>query len=73
MFTNTVLKVYVPTQLFVAHHIKQFTKRTEGASGIEYAIIVALVALVIVGAGTGLGTKISTIFTNMSTKMPTGT
>lgn len=30
MFTNTVLKVYVPTQLFVAHHVKQFTKRTEG-------------------------------------------
>ena len=41
--------------------------------GIEYAIVVALVALVIVGAGTGLGTKIKTIFTNMTTSMPTGT
>ncbi|AUG05667.1 Flp family type IVb pilin [Pseudomonas sp. S09G 359] len=65
MFLDLMLKFYVQTQLFF--------KRKEGASGIEYAIIVALVALVIVGAGTGLGTKISAIFTNMATKMPTGT
>lgn len=65
MFLDLMLKIYVQTQLFF--------KRKDGASGIEYAIIVALVALVIVGAGTGLGTKISTIFTNMSNKMPTGT
>jgi pilus assembly protein Flp/PilA len=65
MFLDLMLKLYVHTQLFF--------KRKDGASGIEYAIIVALVALVIVGAGTGLGTKISTIFTNMSNKMPTGT
>ena len=65
MFLDLIVKLYVQTQLFF--------KRSEGASGIEYAIIVALVALVIVGAVTGLGTKISTIFTNMSTKMPTGT
>ena len=65
MFLDLMLKLYVQTQLFLT--------RKEGASGIEYAIIVALVALVIVGAGTGLGTKIKTIFTNMSTSMPTGT
>jgi pilus assembly protein Flp/PilA len=65
MFLDLMLKCYVQTQLFF--------KRKEGASGIEYAIIVALVALVIVGAGTGLGTKISNIFTSMATKMPTGT
>ncbi|MFK9007391.1 Flp family type IVb pilin [Pseudomonas pergaminensis] len=65
MFLDLVLKLYVQTQLFFS--------RKEGASGIEYAIVVALVALVIVGAGTGLGTKIKTIFTNMTTSMPTGT
>ncbi|WP_455825842.1 Flp family type IVb pilin [Pseudomonas graminis] len=65
MFLDLMLKIYVQSQLFF--------KRKDGASGIEYAIIVALVALVIVGAGTGLGTKISNIFTSMSTKMPTGT
>ncbi|MEX5554498.1 Flp family type IVb pilin [Pseudomonas pergaminensis] len=65
MFLDLVLKLYVQTQLFFS--------RKEGASGIEYAIVVALVALVIVGAGTGLGTKIKDIFTNMTTSMPTGT
>ena len=65
MFLDLMLKFYVQTQLFFS--------RKEGASGIEYAIVVALVALVIVGAGTGLGTKVKTIFTNMTTNMPTGT
>ncbi|MGH2421631.1 Flp family type IVb pilin [Pseudomonas sp. C 49-2] len=65
MFLDLVLKLYVQTQLFFS--------RKEGASGIEYAIVVALVALVIVGAGTELGTKVKTIFTNMTTNMPTGT
>ena len=65
MFLDLVLKLYVQTQLFFS--------RKEGASGIEYAIVVALDALVIVGAGTGLGTKIKNIFTNMSSGMPTGT
>ncbi|KGE68949.1 MULTISPECIES: Flp family type IVb pilin [Pseudomonas] len=65
MFLDLMLKMYVQTQLFLG--------RKEGASGIEYAIVVALVALVIVGAGTGLGDKIKTIFTNMTNNMPTGT
>ncbi|MDT9630406.1 Flp family type IVb pilin [Pseudomonas marginalis] len=65
MFLDLMLKLYVQIQLFF--------KRKEAASGIEYAIIVALVALVIVGAGTGLGTKISGIFTSIATKLPTAT
>ena len=50
---------------------KGLIKDTEGASGIEYAIIVAMVALVIVGAGTGLGDKIKSIFDSVATKMTT--
>ena len=49
MILNTVLKVYVPAQVFVARQAKLFAKRTEGASGIEYAIIAAMVAVVIAG------------------------
>ncbi|OXS22278.1 Flp family type IVb pilin [Pseudomonas rhodesiae] len=63
MFLDQMLKLYVQAQLFF--------KRKEGASGIEYAIIVALVALVIVGAGAGLGDKIKSIFDSIATKMTT--
>ncbi|MQT33344.1 Flp family type IVb pilin [Pseudomonas helleri] len=67
MFTNTVLKVYVPTQLFVAHHVKQFTKRTEGASGIEYAIIAAMVAIALAAFVTPISAAITTMFTTLKT------
>ena len=63
MFLDLMLKLYVQTQLFF--------KRKEGASGIEYAIIVALVALVIVAAGSGLGGKVASVFNTMATKMTT--
>lgn len=63
MFLDMMLKLYVQTQLFF--------QRKDGASGIEYAIIVAMVALVIVGAGSGLGTKLKSIFDSVATKMTT--
>ncbi|OIN51983.1 pilus assembly protein [Pseudomonas azotoformans] len=65
MFLDLMLKIYVQTQLFF--------KRKEGASGIEYAIIVALVALVIVGAGSGLGAKVASVFNSIANKMTTAT
>ena len=65
MFTHTVLKLYVPTQLFVAHHVKQFAKRTEGASGIEYAIIAAMVAIALAAFVTPISGAIKTMFTTL--------
>ena len=67
MLTNTVLKVYVPTQLFVAHHVKQFAKRTEGASGIEYAIIAAMVAIALAAFVTPISGAIKTMFGTLQT------
>ena len=63
MFLDLMLKLYIQTQLFF--------KRQDGASGIEYAIIVALVALVIIGAGSGLGGKIASVFNTLANKMQT--
>lgn len=65
MLTHTVLKLYVPTQLFVAHHVKQFAKRTEGASGIEYAIIAAMVAIALAAFVTPISGAIKTMFTTL--------
>ena len=50
MILDLFLKFYIHAQLFL--------RRRDGASSIEYVIIVAIVALVIVGVGTGLGEKI---------------
>lgn len=41
---------------------KGLAKDTEGASGIEYAIVAAMVAVIITGFSTDIGGKISTIF-----------
>jgi len=62
MMLNTVLKVYVPAQVFVARQAKLFAKQTEGASGIEYAIIAAMVAVVIAGLSPDVQTAVSTVF-----------
>ena len=67
MMLNTVLKVYVPAQAFMSQQIKQFIKRTEGASGIEYAIIAAMVAVVIAGLSPDVQTAVTGIFTKIKT------
>jgi len=51
--------------------IVAFINDEEGASAIEYALLVSLIALVIVAAVTTLGTKIKTIFTNATTQLGT--
>ena len=42
-----------------------------GATAVEYGLIVALIAVVIIGAVTVLGGNISTVFTNVGNSMPT--
>ena len=62
MFLDLILKMYIQTQLF--------SRRKDGASAIEYVIIVAIVALVIIGFGTGLGDKIKGVFQKVSDALP---
>ncbi|MFC3945024.1 Flp family type IVb pilin [Pseudomonas gingeri NCPPB 3146 = LMG 5327] len=57
MFLELVIRLYVQVQVFF--------HRKEGASGIEYAIVAAMVAVVIAGLAGGIGDKIKTIFTNI--------
>ncbi|MGZ5934923.1 MAG: Flp family type IVb pilin [Rhizomicrobium sp.] len=46
--------------------IKQFARHEGGATAIEYGLIAALIAVVIIGAVTAVGTNLSTTFTNIS-------
>jgi pilus assembly protein Flp/PilA len=49
--------------------ILTFLRDEDGASAIEYALLVALIALVITVAATALGTNTARIFTNSSSKL----
>ncbi len=44
-------------------------KNNKGATAIEYGLIAALIAVAAIGAMQGIGTKLTTTFTNVSTKL----
>lgn len=49
--------------------IKKFINDESGVTAIEYALIAALIAVVIIAAVKALGTKISTIFGTVKTTL----
>jgi pilus assembly protein Flp/PilA len=49
--------------------VSRFLKDESGATAIEYGLIVALIAVVIIGAVTTLGKNLSTAFTSVSDKL----
>ena len=50
--------------------VSRFMKDESGATAIEYGLIAALVAVVLVTALTAMGTKLSGTFTTVSSKLP---
>jgi len=46
-----------------------FLKNQAGATAIEYGLIAALIAVVIITGVTAVGTQLSTTFTNLSTNL----
>lgn len=44
----------------------------DGQGMVEYALIIALIAIVVIVALTGLGGKIKDLFTNTSDRLPSG-
>ena len=51
--------------------IQNFLREDEGASAVEYGLIVGLIAVVIVGVLTSTGGSLNTLFTSVSTKLST--
>ena len=47
----------------------RFLKDESGATAIEYGLIVALIAVVIIGAVTLIGTNLNTSFTNVGASL----
>jgi pilus assembly protein Flp/PilA len=56
------------TRIMVATMVK-LLKNEDGATAIEYGLIAALVALVIVGAVTSVGTSVTGIFTKVASSL----
>ncbi len=50
----------------IVSHVKAFLKDEEGASAIEYALLAAFIALVIVSTLPGVGTQVKNIFTKIT-------
>ncbi len=51
--------------------LRKFVKDESGASAVEYGLLVALIAVVIIGAVTTLGQTISNMFTRVSNGLST--
>ena len=51
---------------------RTFLKSEDGPTATEYAVMLALIIIVALAAITLLGTKVKTIFSNVSTGLPTG-
>lgn len=51
--------------------IQQFIREEDGVTAIEYGLIAALIAVVIIGSVTIVGTKLDAIFSYIGTKLTT--
>jgi pilus assembly protein Flp/PilA len=53
----------------MAETIWRYISDEEGATAIEYGLIAALIAVVIITGVTAVGTQLSTVFTNLSSNL----
>ena len=54
------------------HSIAEFLKDEEGASAVEYGLIIGLIAVVIITTVGLLGGKLNTLFTTVKDALPGG-
>ena len=57
------------TRNLAMHKLLRFLKDNSGVTAIEYSLIAGLIAIVIVGAVTTVGTNLSATFTNVANGM----
>jgi pilus assembly protein Flp/PilA len=57
----------------ISEKVSQYARREEGATAVEYALIVGLIAVVIIVAVSLLGTNISTLFSHAACVVKGGT
>ena len=67
-----MLAFYIHVLTGVSSLRTRFEDRTKGATAVEYGLMVALIAAVIIVAITALGTEIKGLFTSIVTAIPGG-
>jgi len=50
----------------------RFLKSEDGPTATEYAVMLALIIMVALGAITGIGVKLDSIYTSLDSQLPTG-
>lgn len=60
----------MPTNLL--NRTRAFLVSEDGPTATEYAVMLALIIMVCLGAITGIGQTVDTIFTNVDAGLPTG-
>jgi len=63
-----MLKLYVAMQTYVTGVLNRDDR---GATAVEYGLLVALIAVVIIAGVTALGLKLDSLFSGVSNKLPT--
>jgi pilus assembly protein Flp/PilA len=61
-------KMFITLQILRGDFMDRFDNE-EGATAVEYGLIVALIAVVIIAAVTLVGTRLTTVFTSISTAL----
>lgn len=51
---------------------RRFMRSEDGPTATEYAVMLALIIMVALGAISGIGVKLDSIFTNLDSQLPTG-
>ena len=64
-----MLKLFVSMQTYVTSVLNRDDR---GATAVEYGLLVALIAVVIIVGVTILGTKLNTLFSNVGNNLPSG-
>src|ERR687884_500215 len=62
----------LPMLRTVTHHLVRFVKAEDGPTAVEYAVMLALIIVVCIGAITSLGGSAKTTFQNVANTLPSG-
>jgi len=54
------------------NRVKSFLASEDGPTATEYAVMLALIIIIALGAISALGTKVSSVFTNIEAELPDG-
>lgn len=74
MLNNTLLKAYCGAEVYIKNSVKDFFKKEEGVTAVEYAIVVAGVAAVVLfifGSSGPVQTMLDNTFTTLEAKIKT--